>query len=75
MRFKDLTVAFALLRQVAGDPTLDPAHRGALVRARRELRKLQRSGNVDRALVFRTVRLVSEALWNALASDRQERKR
>ena len=75
MRFKDLTVALALLRQVANDPTLSPVHRGALLRARRQLQKLQRSGKVDRALVYRTVRLVSEALWNAAGSDRDEDKR
>ena len=75
MRFKDLTVALALIRQVANDPTLDPVHRGSLLRARRQLQMLQRSGKVDRALVYRTVRLVSEALWNAAASDRDEDKR
>ena len=71
MKDKNLKFALALLEQVANEPALDPVLRRALLKARQDLRKLQRGGTrIDRREIFRVVGSVSHSLWLALESTR-----
>jgi len=65
MKNKDLVAVLALLRRVRNMPDLRPVQRKDLLKAERELKKLARSGKLDKRQLFWTTRLISEALVEA----------
>ena len=66
---KGLTETLAALERVSSDPRLEPAHRERLQKAKRELRRIRRSGKLDRREVFRVTALISATLCDALLDD------
>lgn len=66
MTVKGLTETLTALERVLSDPRPGPAHREGLKKAKRELRRISRSGKLDRRQVFRVTALISATLCEAL---------
>ncbi len=66
MKRKTSTAALALLERVAADPALEPAHRRDLLRAKKELQRINRSGKPRKDDVFEIVRIVAGTLCDVL---------
>ena len=73
MRIKELQAVLDILRRVLARPELGPVSRGDLLKAERELKKLRRSGKLDRRRIFRATKLIAEALCDSFDDDSSER--
>ena len=69
MKVKDLTATLACLRLVLADPRLDDARREKLLKGKRELEGVQRSGKLNRSKVFRATRLIASTFAEVLADS------
>ena len=61
-KVKGLTESLKSLERVISDPKLGSAHREALTRAKKELKRINRSGKLDHRDVFRVVDLICKSV-------------
>lgn len=69
MRHKELTAALDCLTRVLADPRVELTYRENLLKGRRELEKIRRSGKLDRNRVFLAVKLISESLYQEVKAS------
>jgi hypothetical protein len=62
MRGKEPKAALREISAVLREPRLNPDHRDQLLKAKRDLEKIARSGKLDRRKLFRIVEVVSIVL-------------
>jgi hypothetical protein len=63
----ELDEAVRAISSVLSDPRIDQSEKDQLIKAKRELNKLARSGKVDRRRVYRIVTVVSKVILAAVS--------
>ena len=66
MKTKELLQAIRHLQRFLADPRVGADNRKALQAAERELKRIRRSGKLDKRRIFRATALISETLCEAL---------
>lgn len=62
MKTEELKNALRLITKVQTDPRVGPSHGDQLLKAKRELEAVARSGKLDERRVFRAVEIVAKVL-------------
>ena len=73
MQHEGLKEALRLITKVLSDSRVRPDQRDQLLRAKRQLEVVARSGKVDRERVFRSVQIVATVLLEIVEDDATQR--
>jgi hypothetical protein len=69
MKHKDLQQALRLISAVLADPRLEPGRACQLLKAKRELEVVARSGRLDEHKLFRAVELIATVLQDLVEAQ------
>lgn len=69
MKIRALSESLRMVSKVISDPSIGSDQRDQLLKAKRELEKLARSGKLDERKVFRAVELVTSVLLGIVEDE------
>ena len=69
MQYKELSAVRRLITKVLVSPRISQGQRDELLKAKRELDKIARSGKLDRRRIFRVTKTITEILSEILNCD------